>query len=80
VFDKGYVFVSLKHFVSAVVLLSFNIILKYQCVGFFWWVHVAHLFSFLHVFLLLFIYILCLVSNVACVSGLSMFDCLFGFL
>jgi hypothetical protein len=45
---------------------------------FFGGVHVVYLLSFLCcVFcFVLFVFVLCLVSSVACVSGLSIFDCL----
>ena len=47
--------------------------------SFFYGVRIAYSFRFLCCFVL-FVFVLCLVPNVACVSGLSIIDCPFGFL
>ena len=47
----------------------------------YWCVRATHLFSFMCIlFFCCFFFVLCLVINVACVSGLSILDCPFGFL
>jgi hypothetical protein len=46
----------------------------------FWWIRVAHLFSFCFVFFVLFAFVLCIIHNVTCVSVLYIRDWPFGFL